>query len=224
MRDAAPMAVGMTILESAPPAVPPSVPTALKPVGIAFLIASVLWAAGVVIEILFARSDSLADGASFVVNEIVFFGAILAFAWALLTGARRGLSGSSVLGKTGLIVTAAAYLLVLFASVLVNVVGLETAAIGLAVGGIALGIGEILAGIGILRHGPVLRPAAAPCLEHRLLRRRPAVRDRGDRLAPAARRAGISGREPARPHLDRCEPAHHPDRGGVVARVRDEPR
>jgi hypothetical protein len=147
-------------IASAPAADRP-VPAVLRPVGVGFLAAAALWVIGDVIELSFAKTDTIADGASFVVGEIVFYAAMIVFAVSALTGARRGLAGGSTTGRIGLVAIAVAYLLVMVAGVLFNVLGMEAAVIGLAVGGFAQVLAALVAGIGILLRGPVPRPGRA---------------------------------------------------------------
>lgn len=137
------------------------VPDALRPVGVGFLVAAVLWVIGDVIEISFATTDTVADGASFVASEIFFYASMLAFALSAILGARRGLAGRSVTGKIGLIAIAIAQLLVMVAGILFNFLGLEAATLGLVIGGLGGLLAAIVAGIGILLRGPVPRPARA---------------------------------------------------------------
>ncbi len=141
-----------------------SLPAALRPVGLGFIAAAILWAVGDAIEIPFSRTDTIADGASFIVSEIFFYAAMLTFALSALFAARRGLASRSITGKVGLVAITVSYLLVMLAGILVNFLGIEAATIGLAIGGLAELLGAIAAGIGILLRGPVPRPARSTFL------------------------------------------------------------
>lgn len=150
----------MTAVRPSPPRETAAASPALRSAAFRYLVAAAGWAVGDVIELVFARTDTLADGASFVVSEVVFYAAMGVLVAALLGSRSAGMAGASKAGRAGFLVAAIAFLLVMAGGVLFNFAGFELAGLLLLLGGTARNVGEILAGVGVLRGRVVGRPGA----------------------------------------------------------------
>lgn len=136
--------------------------------GTLFLVAGAVWIIGVIFETLFVTTDTLADGAAFVISELIFYAAMGTFAWALFSSATRRLAGPSRAGRVGLIITALAMTGIMATGILVNFFEILALHLGILVFALLRDIGGITAGVAIMRRSPIPAPARATFLVYAL--------------------------------------------------------